>query len=75
VAAVSRRTGEQQNGQIHWMNQQEGRAFFEEQARKLLGISGEEFLRRWEAGEYDELADDPEHPEILRLATLIPFAR
>jgi hypothetical protein len=57
------------------MNQQEGRAFFEEQARKLLGISGEEFLRRWEAGEYDELADDPEHPEILRLATLIPFAR
>ena len=53
----------------------EARAIFDAQARKLLGISGEEFLRRWDAGEYDAIADDRDHPEIMRLALLQSFGR
>jgi len=40
-------------------------------ARESLNISGEEFLTRWDAGEYEDLDD----PAITRVAMLIPFAR
>ena len=53
----------------------EGVAFFEQQSRELLGISSAEFLRRYDAGEYDEIIDDPAHREIGLLEFLIPFAR
>lgn len=33
---------------------EEGRAFFEEEVQRLLGITGEEFLRRLDAGEYND---------------------
>lgn len=68
-------THEQTGNQIHWLSAEESQALFDERARQLLGISGAEFLRRWDAGEYDAIADDPEHPEIMRLAMLIPFGR
>jgi hypothetical protein len=61
--------------QVHWLAPDDGRAFFDVQARRSLGISGEEFLRRWDAGEHDAVADDPERPEIMRLAVLVPFGR
>jgi hypothetical protein len=48
--------------------------YFDEQAREALGISGDEFRRRWRAGEYRDIADDPEHGEILRLAAMLPVA-
>lgn len=54
---------------------EEGMALFDAQARQLLNISGEEFLRRWDAGEYRDIADAPGHRHIMRLAMLIPFAR
>jgi hypothetical protein len=60
---------------IQWLSHDEARTFFDEQAQALVGLSGEEFLRRWDAGEYDAIADDPEHPEVMRLAALILFAR
>ena len=40
-------------------------------AREVLNISGEEFLARYDVGEY-EGSDDP---AITRVAMLIPFAR
>jgi hypothetical protein len=49
----------------------EGRAMLDRAAREVLNISGEEFLARWDAGEYRD-ADDP---AITRVAMLIPFAR
>jgi hypothetical protein len=61
--------------QAQLLSPEEGRAFFDEQARALVGLSGAEFLRRWDAGEFEALADDPDHPEILHLALLIPFGR
>ncbi len=49
---------------------EESFAFFDEKAQRLLGIGATEFLRRWNAGEYDEIADDPDHRNILYLALL-----
>ena len=50
----------------------EGRAIFDRQARRYLGISGAEFLRRWEAGEY---AADPDQPGVMDLVMLLPLVR
>jgi hypothetical protein len=61
--------------EIRWLDDEDSRALFDEQARKLAGVSGEEFLHRWDAGDYDAMVDDPSHPEIMRLAALIPFGR
>ena len=54
---------------------EEGRAAFDAAARKWMGISGEEFIRRWDAGEYKEIADKDGYRHIMQLAGLIGFAR
>jgi hypothetical protein len=60
---------------LQWLDETEGRALFDQLARAMLQISGEEFLRRWDAGEYRTVADDPEHPAVRRLAALSRLAR
>ena len=54
---------------------EEGRELFEREARRLLGISGAEFVRRWTAGDYRDLPDTPETWKAMRVAFLIPFVR
>jgi hypothetical protein len=54
---------------------EEGREQFDRAARRRMGISGDEFIRRWDAGEYDEIADKDGHRHIMQLAGLIGFAR
>jgi hypothetical protein len=53
----------------------EGRAIFDAEARRVMGMSGEEFIRRWEAGEYNEIADTAGNLHIMDLAMLIPLVR
>lgn len=53
----------------------EARALFDRQARCLLNLSGEEFLARWDAGEYAVLPDTTEGRRIGYVALLIPFGR
>lgn len=60
---------------IQFLTDEEGRQLFDTSARRTMGMSGEEFIRRWDAGEFAEIADDADHPEIMRLAMLIPFGR
>jgi hypothetical protein len=60
---------------VHIVTPEEGVALFDQQAHKTLGISGEEFLRRWDAGEYWPVPDTVEGRKIGRLAMMIPFAR
>jgi hypothetical protein len=60
---------------IHFVTPEEGEAIFDRQARKALGISGAEFLRRWDCGMYRPVPDTPEGRKIGRLVMLIPFAR
>jgi hypothetical protein len=50
------------------LNTEETPAAFERHARELLDTSGEKFVRRWNAREYDEIADDGEHSENMLLA-------
>lgn len=51
------------------------RAMFDEEARIVTGFSGEEFLRRWEAGEFSEIEDTPEGRALSYLIMLIPFGQ
>ena len=60
---------------VHVVTRDEGLAIFDRDARQALGISGEEFLRRWDAGEYQPVPDTVEGRAIGRLAVLIPFVR
>jgi hypothetical protein len=60
---------------MHWLSDEEARAEFEAQARSRLGISGDEFLRRWDAGEYRNVFDDEDHLGVLLVASLIPLVR
>jgi hypothetical protein len=55
---------------IQVLDGDEWRAFFEDKVQTLLGISAEEFERRYLAGEYDEIWDDPDHSDIGYLAML-----
>jgi hypothetical protein len=57
--------------EVRELDREAGQELLDEQARKYLGISGAEFLRRWEAGEID--ADDD--PDVMRVAMLAGFAR
>jgi hypothetical protein len=52
---------------------EEALAHFDEQARHWLGMSGEEFLRRWDAGEY--AGRECDDPAISQMAMLVPIAR
>ena len=58
---------------VHTATVEEGKQLFDYQTRKELGISGEEFLRRWDAGMYRNLTDSPEDRKIQYLAMLTPL--
>jgi hypothetical protein len=60
---------------IHLTTPEEGRALFDRQAKKTLGISGSEFLHNWDAGRYRPVPDTPEGRKVRRLVMLMPFAR
>jgi hypothetical protein len=57
---------------IRVLSRGEGRRLLDRQARRHLGVSGEEFVRRWETGQFDSRRD---RPEVMRVASLLPFAR
>jgi hypothetical protein len=50
----------------------EARALFDKAARERLGISGEEFLRRYDA---NDIPPDWPHEQVSWLAMLTPFGR
>lgn len=60
---------------VDLLTPEEARAFFDRRARELLDISGEEFLRCWDAGEYRPIPDDAEGRKVGELVMMMPFAR
>jgi len=54
---------------VQELDADEGRALLDRQARRYLGMSGEEFARAWERGELDLDAN----PDVARVAMLLPF--
>lgn len=57
--------------QVREVSPQEGVDILDRAAQQILGISGNEFLRRWDHGDYEDHQD----PEVHSVAILIPFAR
>ena len=49
----------------------EGRAMLDRAAMEELGLTADQFLGKWDAGEYE----DNDDPAVTRVAMLIPFAR
>ena len=60
------------DGKVHELSREEAKAVLDRQARRYLHVSGEEFLRRWDAGEYTKDAD---RSDVRRVAMLIELGR
>ena len=58
------------NGHIHEFTEQEAIELFDARARYYLDISGEEFLARWRAGEYEGCSEDS---NVTAVAMLLPL--
>jgi hypothetical protein len=57
------------------LSPEEGRALFDQQVRLSANMSGDEFLERWDKGEFQPLPDTPAGRAIGYLALLSPFGR
>lgn len=54
---------------FNFISPDEGEKLLDKQARKYLNMSGEEFRRRYRAGQIE----DPERSEVVRVSLLLPF--
>lgn len=69
---VQRRTLPQRTrarGRYHYVSVSEGKRLLDRQARKYLGMSGQEFARKYNAHEIP----DPDRSDVIRVAMLLPF--
>lgn len=53
---------------VEFIDDDEAWRIFDEQARATLGLSGEEFARKWDAGEYRQSTDN----RLMKLVILRP---
>ena len=61
---------------IRFLDDDEAREYFDTEAYRLLGISGDEFLRRYDAGEYATPdLDDRTLRGVMMMAMLQDFVR
>jgi hypothetical protein len=60
------------NGQIRELTREEGKALLDTAARRYLDMSADEFIQAWESGKFD---DDPDQPDVMYVAMLLPLAR
>jgi hypothetical protein len=56
---------------VQFLTDEEGWALLEEQAQHSLGISAREFIELWQAGKIE----NPDRPEVMDVAALLPLAR
>lgn len=52
------------------LSKAEGKKLLNRQAKRYLNMTGEEFIRKWKTKQIK----DPDRPEVLRVAFLLPFA-
>jgi hypothetical protein len=60
---------------VRFLDDEESHQYFDRQARRLMNMSGEEFLRRYDAGEFATPRDDRQLRAVMKLAVLSPFGR
>lgn len=63
---------EYQDETVGIFSEEEAAALFERLCQRYMGMSGDEFIRRWDAGEY---SDDPDRPGVMDAAMLLPLVR
>jgi hypothetical protein len=56
--------------EVEYVDAERGLEIFDAQARKHLGMSGPEFVRRYKSGQLQDLDSEL----VFRVATLLPFA-
>ena len=56
---------------VQYITRATGRKELDRQARKYLGMSGEEFVRKYRAGEIE----DPDRSEVIGLSILMHLAK
>ena len=54
---------------VYYISREEGIRRLDERAREYLGMSGEEFVRRYRAGEIE----DPDRTDVIVLAMMIEW--
>ena len=70
MAVVARTTDTAaEDDSIETITREEGLRLLDDMARRFLGMSGEEFVRRYRAGEIEH----PHRLEVARLAILLPL--
>jgi len=65
------RTVAREDRHIRELDDAQSWELFDNAAHHYLGISGEEFLDRWDSGYYE----DPDQPGLMSVIMLLPFAR
>jgi hypothetical protein len=60
---------------VQYINAAEAREIFDYQARRLMDMSGEEFLRRWDEGEFHDLFDKRGHENLTSLVMKMGLGR
>jgi hypothetical protein len=68
-------TPEKKSEGIRFLSDEESHQLFDAEARRLMNMSGEEFLRRYDAGEFQDQMDGPLHHNLVALVMLIPLGR
>lgn len=61
--------------EVVFVSPEEGRRMFDEVAREWAGMNGDEFIRRYEAGEYADMVESEDNRYVVDLVLMIPLAR
>jgi len=56
---------------VKMLTYEESLAYFDDIARRYVGMSGEEFLKAWNEGKYKDV--DIDTPELMRVVMLLPL--
>lgn len=57
---------------LHYLTEEEAIALFDEVVQDFMNMSGEEFLERWDAGEYAGMEDAERIRTVVGFLGLIP---
>lgn len=55
---------------VEELSREEAKKLLHEVAMRYLGLSADEFVRKWDAGEFQ----DTDEPAVMRVAMLMPLA-
>jgi hypothetical protein len=59
------------NGHID-LTEEQAHELLDRAARRYLNMSAEEFITAWDAGKFD---DDPDQPDVMYVAMLLPLVQ